>query len=66
MLKLPEMNEYVRYFYSNNKYINFLVYDKELFQKFNEICDKITNPLKREFESEPMCYDKYIKTKIKI
>ena len=45
------MNGYVKYFDSNNKYINLLVHDKELLKKYNEIWDKISNLLKKEFDS---------------
>ena len=32
-IKLPQMNEFVKYFDSNSKYMNLLVYDKEIFKK---------------------------------
>ena len=65
-IKLPQMNGYVKYFDNNNKYINLIIYDKELLQKYNEVWDKISNLLKKGFYSEPVYNDKYIKTKIKI
>ena len=45
-MKLPQISEYVKYFDNSNKYIEFLVHDKELLQKYNEILDKISNLLK--------------------
>ena len=35
------MNGYVKYFDSNNKYMIFLIYDKELLKKYNAIWDKV-------------------------
>ena len=60
------MNAYVKYFDKNNKYINLLVNDKEILKKYLEIWDKIKGLIKKEFNSEPVYNDKYIKTKIKI
>ena len=36
------------------------------FKKYNEVWDKIKNLFKREFDTEPLYNDKYIKAKIKI
>ena len=44
------MNEYAKYFDSNDKYINLLVQDEKPLQKYNEIWDKINNLLKEEFD----------------
>ena len=60
------MNEYAKCFENNNKYITFLVHDKELLQKYNDIWDKISNLLKEGFDSEPVYNNKYIKTKMNI
>ena len=35
-VKLPQMNAYAKYFDKNNKYINLLVNDKEIFKKKNQ------------------------------
>ena len=64
--KLPEINEYTKYFDDNNKYMNLLVHDKKLLKKYNEIWNKISNLFKKGFDSEPVYNAKYIKTKIKI
>ena len=45
-LRLPQMNEYVKYF-KDTKYMNLLVHDKELLKKYNEIWDKIKHLLKK-------------------
>ena len=65
-IALPQMSGYVKYFDSNNKYMNLLVNDKKFLKKYNPMWDKIINLLKTEFDSEPVYDNKYIKTKIKI
>ena len=65
-IKLPEMNFDTKYFDKNNKYINLLVSDKKILEKYSEIWNKIKRLIKKEFNSEPVYNDKYIKTKIKI
>ena len=47
------------------KYISFLIKDDELFEKYNEIWGKVKNSLKKEFDSEQVYNEKYLKTKIK-
>ena len=39
---------------------------KKYLKKYSEIENKIKSSIKKEFYSEPMYSDKYIKTKIKI
>ena len=46
--------------------MNLLVHDKKLSTNYNEIWDKISNLFKKEFDTEPVYNDKYVKTKIKI
>ena len=46
--------------------MNLLVNDKEILEKCCEIWNKIKILIKKEFNSEPMYHDQYIKTKIKI
>ena len=41
------MNVYVKYFDSNNKYMNLLVHDGELLRKCIEIWNKIKNLLEK-------------------
>ena len=60
------MNAFAKYFDSNNKYMNILVYDKELLKKYNAVWDKINNLFKKEFDSKPVYNDKYIKAKISL
>ena len=60
------MNAYAECFEKINKYINLLVNDKELLKEYSEIWNKIKILIKKEFNSEPVYNDEYIKTKIKI
>ena len=60
------MNAYAKHFDKNNKYINLLVNDKELLKKHSEIWNKIKSLIKKEFNSELVYNDKYIKARIKI
>ena len=58
------MNAYAKYFDKNNKYINLLVNDKKILKKYLEIWNKIKSFIEKEFDSEPVYNDKYIKSKI--
>ena len=46
-----------------NIYI-FLIKDDELLEKYHEIWEKPKNILNKEFDSEPVCNEKYLKAKI--
>ena len=50
-ITLPQMNGYVKYF-NDNKCMNLLIHDEELFKKYSEIWDKISNLLKKGLVSE--------------
>ena len=65
-VKLPQMNAYARHFDKNNKYIDLSVNDKEILKRYSEIWNKIKSLIKKEFNSEPVYNDKYIKTKVNI
>ena len=41
------MNGYSKYFYKNNKYMNLLVNDKEIVEKYNKIWNKIKRLFKK-------------------
>ena len=60
------MNAYGKCFDKNNKYINLLVNDKEILKKYSEIWNKIKSLIKKEFNSEPVYNNQYIKKKIKL
>ena len=58
------MTEYRKDF-DETKYMSFLIKDNELFKKYNETWEKVKNSLKKEFDSEPVYNEKYLKAKMK-
>ena len=46
------------------KYVSFLIKDDKLLEKYNALWEKI-NSLKKEFDSEPVYNEKYLKAQIK-
>ena len=42
-----------------------MIKDDELLEKYNEIWEKVSNSIKNGFDSETLCNEKYLKTKIK-
>ena len=44
--------------------MSFLVKDEKLLEKYNEISKKVSNIIKKEFDSEPVYNEKHLKTKI--
>ena len=51
--------------FDETKYMSFLIKHDELFEKYNEIWEKVKSSLKIEFDSEPVYNEKYLKAKIK-
>ena len=51
--------------FDETKYMSFLIKDDELIEKYNEIWEKVTNIIKKEFDSEPVYNENYLKAKIK-
>ena len=47
------------------KYMSFLIKDDELLEKYDKILEKVKSSLKKEFDSEPVYNEKYLKAKIK-
>ena len=47
------------------KYMSFFIRNDKLFEKYNEIWKKVSNSLKKEFNSKPVYNKKCLKTKIK-
>ena len=59
------MSAYRRDF-DKTKCMSFFIKGKKLLEKYNEIWKKVSNIIKkREFDSNPVYNEKYIKTKIK-
>ena len=54
----------LRIFNDVDKVINFLVADKKLLKKYNEIWDKIKSLFKKEFDKNPVYENKYITAKL--
>ena len=50
--------------FDETKYMPFLIKDDELLEKYNEIWEKVKNSLKKEFYSEPVYNEKYLKINI--
>ena len=46
-VKPPQMNAYAKYFDKNSKYMNLLVNDKEILDKYSEIWNKIKSLIKK-------------------
>ena len=42
-----------------------MIEDDELLKKYNKIWKKVKNTINKEFDSEPVCNEKYLKAKIK-
>ena len=57
------MNAYRRDF-DETKYMSFSIKDDELLEKYNEIWEKVGNSSRKEFDSEPVYNEKYLKTKM--
>ena len=57
---LPKMSAYRKDF-DITKYTSFLIKDDELLEKYNEIWEKVKKSLKKNFDSEPVYNEKYLK-----
>ena len=42
-----------------------MIKDNKLLEKYNEIWNKVSNTIKKLFDSEPLYNEKYLKTKVK-
>ena len=63
-IKLPQLTGYTKHFNNGDKCINFLVTDKEVLKKDNEIWNKIKSLFKKEFDTKPLYNNRYISAKI--
>ena len=64
---LPQMNEYIKYFYDGGKNMSFVTDDdEEVYEKYNEIWEVVRKFLKLKFTIGPVRDDKYIIAKLKI
>ena len=62
---LPKMSA-IRKDFDENKYMSFLIKDYELLKKCNEIWEKVRCSIKKEFDSESVYNEKYLRTNIKL
>ena len=63
---LPQISGYIKYFDDGGKNMSFVIDDKEIYEKYNEIWNVIKRLLKLKFTVSPVCDDKYISAKLKI
>ena len=56
-------NELIYKSFNEAKYMALLIKDDELIEKYNKNRDKFSSNIKKEFDSEPVCNEKYLKTK---
>ena len=61
---LLKMSAYRKDF-NETKSLPFLIKEDKLLEKYNEIWEKVQNIIKKEFVSEPVYNEKYLKAKIK-
>ena len=52
--------------FNKTKCMCFLIKDEKLLEKYNEIWRKVSSIIKKEFGSNPVYNEKYLKTKIKV
>ena len=45
--------------------MSFLIKDEKLLEKYNKIWKNVSNIILKEFDSNPVCNEKYVKTKLK-
>ena len=62
---LPKISAYRRDFGAKLNIWFFLIKGHELLKKYNEIYEKVKNSIKKQFDSEPACNEKYLKVRIK-
>ena len=65
-LCLPKMSAYRRRDLDKTKCMSFLIKYEKLLEKYNEIWKKVSNIIKKEFDSSPIYNEKYIKTKLNL
>ena len=63
---LPQMSGYIKYFDDGGKNMSFVMDDKEVYEKYNEIWQVVRKLLKLKLFVSPIRNDKYIISKLKI
>ena len=54
----PKTSTYVKSYDRQTAWVYFLIEDDELLNKYNTILDKVSADIKKEFDSEPVTYNK--------
>ena len=62
---VPKTSAYVKSYDGQIKWMYFLIEDDHLLNKYDNIWHKISVDIKKEFDSEPVYYKEFSKTKIK-
>ena len=63
---LPKTSAYVMSYDGQTKWVYFLTDDDDdLLENYNTIWDKVSTDIKKEFDSNPICNEKLLKTKVK-
>ena len=62
---LPKTSTYVRSYDGQSKWMYFLIEDGDLLKKYNTTWDKVSTDIEKEFDSEPVYNQEYLKTRIK-
>ena len=65
-MMLPKTSAYVKRYDGQTKWMHFLIEDDDLLEKYNNIWDKVSVNMKKEFDSELVYNKNYLKTKIKL
>ena len=64
-IMLPNTTAYVKSYDGQTKWMDFLIEDDELSERYNTIWDKVSADIKKEFDSKPAYNKGFLKTKIK-
>ena len=62
---LPPISGYIKYFDNGGKNLSFLIEDEDVYLTYTEVWNRIKKLLGVKLHSQPIYYDKNIKTKVK-
>ena len=62
---LSKTSAYVKSYDGPTKWMYFLIKDNDLLEKYNTIWDKVSDDIKKEFDSKSVHNKNFVKTKIK-
>ena len=55
-------NKRIQKNFGDAKYVSLLIKNDELLEKYNEIWDRVSNTIKKGFDSQPVYNEKYLRT----